>query len=151
MTESPTPRLSLADQERLAQLSADERDLVLWAIATYPSQAIGGLVLSLYAATSSPAASSLAAASSAISATASSAERASRSTVNRGHPLACRPSTIANVSGSAVRDRDHTQCTPATTHTRSWPAATRLPEARRVRDGPQTRSAALQPGDGLQF
>jgi len=33
MTE---PRLSPADQELLAQLSDDERDLVLWAIATYP-------------------------------------------------------------------------------------------------------------------
>ena len=45
MTESPTPRLSSQDQDLLAQLSPDERDLVLWAIATYPSQAIGGLVL----------------------------------------------------------------------------------------------------------
>jgi hypothetical protein len=52
MTESPR-----RTRKRLAQLSADERDLVLWAIATYPSQAIGGLVLSLYAAMSSPAAS----------------------------------------------------------------------------------------------
>src|SRR5262249_54981746 len=37
------------------------------------------------------------------------------------------------------------------THTWSWPAATKRPEARRSRDGPQTRSAALQSGDGLQF
>ena len=36
MTESPTPRLSSQDQDLLAQLSPDERDLVLWAIATYP-------------------------------------------------------------------------------------------------------------------
>jgi hypothetical protein len=40
VTESATPRLSPANQERLAQLSADERDLVLWAIATYPSLSV---------------------------------------------------------------------------------------------------------------
>jgi hypothetical protein len=37
MTENPTPRLSPdPDKDLLAQLSPDERDLVLWAIATYP-------------------------------------------------------------------------------------------------------------------
>jgi len=40
MTENPTLRLSPADQQLLAQLSADERDLVQWAIATYPSLSV---------------------------------------------------------------------------------------------------------------